>query len=511
MSDRTVHAPDGREGGSAGGGDFTDLVDLADERLGAAVVALTDEYFAPADALLRNAPPEYRPQEYTERGKWMDGWETRRRRDAPAEAPAGPVGDWCVVRLGVPGVVRGVVVDTAFFTGNFPESCWVEGCAVDGYPSPDELAAPEVEWTTIVRRVVLKGDTEHRFVSASDRRFTHVRLWIAPDGGVARFRVHGEVVPDPRVFAGMPLDLAAVENGGVVESCSDMYFSSRHNLAMPGPPRSMAEGWETRRLRGDGHDWAVVRLAAEGVVRVAEVDTRFFKGNAPSAFSMDYEAAGDSGWQPLIGRTRLQPNTRHRFFVPAHEPVVRVRLNVYPDGGLARLRLYGTLSDRGREEMALRRVNALPDAKAERELLAVCGSQRWAAEMTARRPFRSLDEASGAAREIWDGLTRDDWLEAFRAHPRIGERTGSAWSRQEQAGVIGADQGVLDILAKANRVYETRFGYVFLISAAGKSAQEMLDALRRRLGNDPENELRTAADEQVKIMAARLTKLFRPA
>jgi allantoicase len=353
-------------------GDFTDLVNLADERLGAAVVACTDEYFAPADSLLNSGAPEYRTGEYTERGKWMDGWETRRRRDLGL----GDEADWCIVRLGAPGVVRGVVVDTAYFTGNFPEACWVEGCAAEGYPAPDELAAADVAWSAIVPRATLKGDTEHRFVSSSAQRFTHVRLWIAPDGGVARFRVYGEVVPDPRAFAGMPLDLAAVENGGVVESCSDMYFSSRHNLAMPGPPRSMADGWETRRLRGQGHDWAILRLAAEGTVRVAEVDTRFFKGNAPSGFSLDRRTVDDERWQPLIGQTRLQPNTRHRFFVPAHPPAVRVRINVYPDGGLARLRLFGTLSDRGREALALRRVNALPDARAEGELLGVCGSRR---------------------------------------------------------------------------------------------------------------------------------------
>ena len=469
-----------------------DLVDLADTRLGAAVVACSDAYFGPADALLRRARPEAREDAYTERGKWVDGWETRRRRGA--DRSAGP--DWCIVRLGAAGVVRTVVVDTAFFTGNYPESCWLEGAAVDGYPSPDELTADSVEWTTLVPRVPLKGDTEHRFTSEADRRFTHVRLCIAPDGGVARLRVHGEVVPDPRSFAGMPLDLAAVENGGVVESCSDMYFSERQNLVMPGPPRSMAEGWETRRRRGEGHDWAVVRLAGEGIARVAEVDTRFFRGNAPGAFSLEYSTAeystaeystgpgpgGDPGWQPLIGRTRLQPDTRHRFSVPPHPPAARIRINVYPDGGLARLRLFGTLTARGHEDLALRRLNALPAVAARRELLGVCGSARWAAAMAERRPFGDLAQVRRAARAIWDGLTRDDWTEAFNAHPRIGERSGSAWSRQEQAAVAAAGEGVLDVLAKANRVYEARFGFVFLISATGRNAQEMLDELRRRLG-----------------------------
>jgi allantoicase len=264
--------------------DFTTLPDLCDERLGAAVVGRNDEYFALADNLLKPEAPIWVADKFTKRGKWMDGWETRRRRS--------PGVDWCIVRLGAPGIVRGIVVDTAHFTGNFPKECWLEGCANDGYPSAEELAG--AEWMPLGAKTGLSGDHKHLINVNQPARITHVRLTIAPDGGIARLHVHGEPVPDPRDIWGMPLDLAALEHGGVVVDCSDMYFSHRHNLNQPTAPASMADGWETRRRRGPGNDWVVVRLAEEGVLRIAEVDTRFFKGNAPRSFSLDGAATATS-------------------------------------------------------------------------------------------------------------------------------------------------------------------------------------------------------------------------
>jgi allantoicase len=458
--------------------DFTTLPDLCDERLGAAVVGRSDEYFALADNLLKPEAPVFVADRFTKRGKWMDGWETRRRRE--------PGVDWCIVRLGAPGVVRGIVVDTAHFTGNFPKECWLEGCAVDGYPSAEELA--EAEWMPLGARTPLSGDHKHMINVSNPARITHVRLTIAPDGGVARLHVHGEPLPDPRDIVGMPLDLAALEHGGMVVDCSDMYFSHRHNLNQPTAPASMADGWETRRRRGPGNDWVVVRLAEEGVVRIAEVDTRFFKGNAPRAFSLEGRPDGSHDFQPLLGETGLRPHVRHRFRVPPHPPVTHVRLNIFPDGGVARLRLWGALSDQGAEALA----------------------RRWAEAVAGRRPFGSLDALRAAARETWAGLGRADRMEAFAAHPRIGERATTAWSRDEQAGVAGADAGTAEALHVGNSDYEQRFGHVFLISATGLSADDMLAALQRRLGNDPDTELDVASAEQQKITDLRLTRLVRP-
>lgn len=320
---------------------FTELPDLAGRQLGGAVVAANDEFFAEKENLVKPEPPEYRPHTFGHKGQVYDGWETRRRRE--------PGHDWAVVRLGVPGVIRGITVDTAFFKGNYPEEISVEAAAIDGYPSPGELLDESVGWTEIVPRSKVGGDAANDFPVGSQRRLTHVRLNIFPDGGVARLRVHGEVVPDPRWFDGVPLDLAALENGGRILDCSDHFFGAPGNLLLPGTARSMGEGWETARKRDADNQWVAVRLAEEGVVRQVEVDTTHFKGNAPGWFRLtgDPDAAGVE----LIARTRLQPDTRHRFRVDAQTPVSQVRVDVYPDGGFARLRVYGELTAGGYERL----------------------------------------------------------------------------------------------------------------------------------------------------------------
>jgi len=313
--------------------DFTELVDLASERLGGAAVAVNDEFFAPKENLVKTAKPIWLENEYTDRGKWMDGWETRRRRE--------PGHDWCVVRLGLPGVIRGVTVNTAFFKGNFPEAFSLEAAE-----------SPEGPWTEIIEKSPLHGDAENRFPVLDDRRSTHVKLHIYPDGGVARLRVYGAVAPDPaRLRAGAEVDLAALENGALVVAASDMFFGARHNLILPGPPLGMHDGWETRRRRGPGHDWAVVRLAAPGAIRRIEVDTTHFKGNAPGSCSVEVTEAEDplapdARWREILPQTPLRAHELHRFEArsPDGPPATHARLNIFPDGGVARLRLFGVVA-----------------------------------------------------------------------------------------------------------------------------------------------------------------------
>lgn len=327
--------------------DFTDLIDLASERLGGAVLAANDEWFAPKEGLIRAHAPEWREGEYTDRGKWMDGWETRRRRE--------PGHDWAVVRLGCPGVVRGVVLDTSYFTGNFPESASLEGCEVDGVPPTAAFLDERVEWFPLLERTPLAGDSRNAFPIASPRRATHVRLSIHPDGGIARLRVHGDVVPDPELLpAGELVDLAAMELGGFVTECSDMWYGHRQNLIKPGRSTHMGDGWETRRRRQPGHEWTIVRLAARGVVERVEIDTDHFKGNAPGSCSLHAADAGEGGtpldaataaWAPLLPRTPLEPHARHRFTREVRrQTCTHVRLDIYPDGGIARLRVIGRLA-----------------------------------------------------------------------------------------------------------------------------------------------------------------------
>jgi allantoicase len=315
---------------------FTELPDLASRTLGGSVCAANDEFFAPRENLIRPEPPAA-VHTFGHKGKEYDGWETRRRRE--------PGVDWAIVRLGVPGVVRGVVVDTAHFLGNYPPFVSVEAAVVEGYPSPAELAA--LSWEPILPRSPASGGTANGYAVADDRVWTHVRLSLHPDGGVARFRVHGTPVPDPRFLTGT-IDLAALENGGSLVGCSDAFYGSAAKLILPGLARDMGEGWENARRRDDGNDWAVFRLAGAGVVRHVELDTSYFLGNAPgwvrlSACHSDSDDLAAADWCDLVEKQRSQPDTRHRFLVDEPRPVTHVRLDVYPDGGMARLRVWGEL------------------------------------------------------------------------------------------------------------------------------------------------------------------------
>ncbi|HTJ32856.1 MAG TPA: allantoicase [Dactylosporangium sp.] len=312
---------------------FTDLPDLASRALGGGVIDANDEFFAARDNLVNPEPSQFETWTYGPKGKVYDGWETRRRRT--------PGHDWAVVRLGAPGIVRGVVVDTAHFTGNYPPFVSVEGCAVDGHPDPSELG----EWAELVPKSAVRGDTRTAFEVTHPARVTHVRLNIFPDGGVARLRVHGTVAPDPALLYGLTADLAAMELGAAVVDCSDMFYGSPGNLLLPDRARQMSEGWETARRRREGNEWVLIRLAAPGRVVLAELDTTHFKGNAPGAASLratpDDPASPSAAWFDLLPHTRLQPDTRHRFRLDSPAEAAYVRLDIYPDGGMSRLRLFG--------------------------------------------------------------------------------------------------------------------------------------------------------------------------
>ncbi|WP_241385294.1 allantoicase [Rhodococcus sp. CH91] len=317
--------------------DFTQLPDLALRTLGGAVVYANDEFFASRENLISPGAPAFDPAEFGHKGKVYDGWETRRRRESGH--------DVALVRLGVPGVVEGIVIDTAWFTGNYPPFASVDGVDIDGHPSEEELL--DAPWEPIIDRVALRGDSANTFVVDGGRRWTHLRLNIFPDGGVARFRVHGHPRPDPAFLTGT-IDLAALENGGDVVACSNRFYSSPRNIIAPGRSRHMGEGWENARRRDDGNDHVVIRLAGRGCVDHVEIDTSYFVGNAPGAarligISTAEGISDESSWVELVPRTTLLPDCRHRFRVDSPIPVEFVRLDVYPDGGIARLRVHGRL------------------------------------------------------------------------------------------------------------------------------------------------------------------------
>lgn len=327
---------------------FTSLAELASARVGGRALAASDEFFAPASNLLEPAPAIFIPGKFTSRGKWMDGWESRRRRT--------PGHDWCVIALGMRGVVRGVNVDTSHFTGNYPAHGSIDALDTRTTLRAAAYAAAGPPWTELLPKSPLRGNGDNLFAIDNGLPWTHLRLNIFPDGGVARFRVYGEVAVDWRQMArrGRPIDLASIRNGGLVLGASDMHFGAKDNMIMPGRAANMGDGWETRRRRGPGHDWAIVRLGAPGVVSRVEIDTNHFKGNYPESASLEgfhgpggvLDTLAAASWVEILPRSRLGPHRRHFFSkeLRAIGPVSHVRLNIFPDGGVSRLRVYGTVA-----------------------------------------------------------------------------------------------------------------------------------------------------------------------
>jgi allantoicase len=328
--------------------DFTELIDLASEKLGGAVLYANDDFFAPKENLLKQAAPIFIEGKYTDLGKWMDGWETRRRRSPRLDESF----DWCIIRLGLSGIIKGIVVDTSFFRGNFPSHCSLEACAIDGQPYVGQLLGAETGWIEILPQTELEGDSSNRFTINHDRRVTHLRFKIYPDGGVARLRVFGVVVPDWDALKRREseIDLAAVEHGGTVLEASDMFFGHRHNLIMPGRAQDMSDGWETKRRRGEGYDWCVIKLGTTGTIKRVEVDTSHFKGNYPESCQIEAGSGTNTNeivWQEVLPNTKLQAHTRHIFAreIKNCGAVTHVRFNIFPDGGVSRLRLYGRIAE----------------------------------------------------------------------------------------------------------------------------------------------------------------------
>ncbi|HXZ79744.1 MAG TPA: allantoicase [Terriglobales bacterium] len=477
---------------------FSKFMDLASERAGGCVIAASDDFFALKENLIKDADPVFIPGKHTDRGKWMDGWESRRRRT--------PGHDWAIVRLGIPGVIHGIVVDTSHFTGNYPECCSLEGCTADGNPGREDLR----DWLELLPSSRLHGDKQNPFQISCAQRFTHLRLNIFPDGGVARLRVYGEALPDWQRLSA-EIDLVSAECGGTVVDSSDQHYGHPQNLIMPGRALDMSDGWETRRRRGPGHDWVILKLAAEGIIERVEVDTAHFKGNFPDRCSLEISPSieGDS-WSELLPETALQAHTRHIF----HEELVReqparyVRFNIFPDGGVSRLRLFGYLTEHGHREASLKALNAVPADEAAADFLQCCGSKTWATAMAAGRPYDSVEALEESAERVWRKCSPQDWLEAFAAHPKIGQQSGGQWSRQEQSAVSAADLDTLAGLAEENRKYEEKFGHIFIVCATGKSAKEILDLLRARLKHSSSEEMTQAGEEQLGITRLRLRKLL---
>ncbi|MEO7794383.1 MAG: allantoicase [Thermoanaerobaculia bacterium] len=311
-------------------------LNLAQPRLGADVVSVTDDFFGAAARLIRPEEPVFIPGKYDEHGKWMDGWESRRRRDGGHDS--------CVVRLGGPARVHGVDIDTRFFDGNQPLAATIEAAS--------ESDPERADWFELLPRAELGPNAQHRLAVVGVRTVRLLRLHIFPDGGVARLRVFGEVQPPSEAFADESVDLAAVENGGSVVCASDEHFGAAAKLLLPGRGLDMGDGWETRRRRGPGFDWAILTLGRAGTIERVVLDTAHFKGNFPHQASLqgalvtasrESLVAGSASWPELLPQQFLRANIEHEYVqeLKAQGPISHLRLNIFPDGGVSRLRAFG--------------------------------------------------------------------------------------------------------------------------------------------------------------------------
>ena len=325
--------------------DFTRrYLNLADPRLGAEAVSASDDFFAPKERMLNPEPAIFVPGKYDEHGKWMDGWETLRKRVAGH--------DWCIVRLGRTGVIKGVDLDTSHFTGNYPAAASIEACH-----SRDLNTSGVAQWSEILPSTNLKGDSHHYLPITGDQAYTHIRVNIYPDGGLARLRVYGQPLRDWNASDRAVLyDLVAMENGGYVVAANNQHFGAAANMLMPGRGVHMGDGWETRRRREPGNDWCIIALGHLGTTKKVEVDTAHFKGNYPDRCSL--QAARVIGgtddslipqsmfWSTLLAEQKLEMDRQHFFAGELAElgPVSHVRFNIIPDGGVSRLRLWSELA-----------------------------------------------------------------------------------------------------------------------------------------------------------------------
>ena len=326
---------------------FTNLTDLAAEKLGGKVLLCSDDFFAEKENLIKPGRGIFIADKYTDRGKWMDGWESRRKRT--------PGHDWCIIQLATSGKIHGVDIDTNHFLGNHPPHASVEAANIS---SADNIDFDKVSWKEILAKSPLQPGSQNFYELNDHNIYSHIKLHIFPDGGVARLKIYGEVFKDwSTVDASEMVNLAAATNGAKSVLCNDMFFSHMDNLIMPARGENMGDGWETKRNRTpNNRDWVIVRLAHQGLIEKILVDTCHFKGNYPDTCSIEgcdiaykEENKLESDvieWKTILPQSKLSADHEHFFEdeIKNKGPFTHVRLNIFPDGGVSRLRLWGRLS-----------------------------------------------------------------------------------------------------------------------------------------------------------------------
>ncbi len=495
---------------------FTDLTDLAAERFGGCVLACSDDFFAEKENLIKSGRGIFIADKYTDRGKWMDGWESRRKRTEGY--------DWCIVQLGASGIIQGVDIDTNHFLGNHPPFTSIEACRMTSL----EFNLDKAVWTEILPKSPLNPGSQNFYAIENGEAWTHLRLNIFPDGGVARLKVYGKVQKDwLSVPSDALIDLAAAVNGGKALVCNDQFFSHKDNINMPNRGVNMGDGWETKRNRTpNNRDWLILRLARKGRIQKVVIDTAHFKGNYPDRFMLEgcvlakddeylLNTEGAVSWTPILNETKLEADNE-RFCeheLLTNEPFTHARLTIFPDGGISRLRLFGHIEP---DVLTVEELNNLPFDVFETHISKCCGSKNWVKKMFEARPFLNQKDVFEKAESYWFSCKKTDWLEAFTHHPRIGDveslkkkfASTATWASGEQGKVQAAPDAVLEELKTYNDLYFNKFGFIFIVFATGKTAEDMLSILKERYENDAVEEIVNAMIEQNKITKIRLKKLL---
>jgi allantoicase len=497
--------------------EFTQLTDLAAARFGGQTLSCSDDFFAEKENLIQSGRGIFIPDKYTEFGKWMDGWESRRKRTAGY--------DWCIVKLGASGKIHGVDIDTNHFLGNHPPFASIEACNLTENATKGDPSVSDAIWTEILPKSPLNAGSQNFYAIENTETWTHLRLNIYPDGGVARLKVYGEVEKDwQAVKSDDLLDLAAATNGGKAIACNDEFFSKKDNINMPNRGANMGDGWETKRNRTpNNRDWLVLRLARKGRIQKILVDTCHFKGNYPDRCKLEGAVIAKENehnldgivWTPILNEAKLQADFEHIYTseILTNEPFTHVRLTIFPDGGISRLRIFGFAET---DVLTVEELNKMDPSVCAAFLSKCCGAENWVQKMVAARPFPNRKAVFEAAENAWFSSKKSDWLEAFTHHPKIGDveslkkkfASTAVWASGEQGKVAAASMDVLEELKRYNDLYFNKFGFIFIVFATGKTADEMLAILKDRYKNDTVEEIVKAMMEQNKITKIRLEKLL---
>ena len=318
------------------------LIDLAQSRLGSKIVYKTDEFFAPAKRIISPWPPVFKEGVFDKNGKWMDGWETRRKRKKG--------NDYLILKLGKTGRIYKVDIDTSYFSGNHPSKVSLEACY-----SKKELPDKNSKWITILKKTTTKANSHHFFKIKNKSIFSHVRLNIFPDGGVARLRIYGSM-DIKKKFGKKTFNLTSVLNGATPIVCNNEHFGRAENILAPGIGKNMGDGWETRRSRGKNVDWLIIKCAAPGKIKNIQIDTHHFKGNYPDRCSVqgayiDRKISSKSiinnskKWKFLLNKVKLFANKKHSFKNKSmkNKKINYIKINIFPDGGISRIRAFGKI------------------------------------------------------------------------------------------------------------------------------------------------------------------------